>query len=160
MNYNHGEFAMCDKCEKSFKSQKALEYHIRLVHADQKPFICEKCKETFVLRVQLKTHMEKSHDTSRPFECSICFRTFNLEEKLDHHFARVHQLRNCKECPHCGKKYSRLSSHLPNCPDNLTVKGRPRFECSKCNKSFSMKSALNRDMKQHCKNRMLETDIL
>ena len=52
---------ICKKCNKSYKSQKSLNYHIQKYHPVLCDYKCEKCEKTYLTEKGLKSHYALTH---------------------------------------------------------------------------------------------------
>ena len=73
----------CPICNKSIKSTKSLETHIRFVHEGGDEFKCNVCDDIcYKTQKALEYHNSTVHEGRKPFGCEICSESFEQGEKL------------------------------------------------------------------------------
>lgn len=135
------ELYKCDKCPKTFKSQKCLTQHMR-VHSIIRPFQCEKCPKAFKSKQEMEMHMS-THTDIKSFVCDKCPSAFRLKQQLTRH--QITHLTetpfSCKECPMKFKTETYLQMHM------MRHRGLLQVECELCKTMLSDKSRLNKHIK-------------
>ncbi|OCH85172.1 hypothetical protein OBBRIDRAFT_798460 [Obba rivulosa] len=149
--------AYCDRCERSFVSQQALQQHeedsnmhnacttcgtdfperSRLVqHWLQSPHhdYCKRCDEHFESRDDLTDHLEDEH-----CYCSVCDRIFDHERGLREHRRQSHPDLYCVSCERMFRAENSLKQHLGS-----AIHKDKAYDCpgQHCNKSFASPAAL------------------
>eukprot|EP00092_Neocalanus_flemingeri_P008876 GFUD01009551.1.p1 GENE.GFUD01009551.1~~GFUD01009551.1.p1 ORF type:complete len:327 (+),score=53.25 GFUD01009551.1:57-1037(+) len=92
----------CPKCERYFKYEFSLEYHVERFHGGENErlknspenssyFNCEICDNVFKHYASLKRHM-KVHNETESFKCTRCDASFNRKDNLIKHEKRIHSL--------------------------------------------------------------------
>ena len=61
-------------------------------------FSCERCEKTYLTNKNLKEHVLKFHEKITPYSCEQCHRSFGLESTLKTHIANMHQKVPCDKC--------------------------------------------------------------
>ena len=135
----------CKKCEKSFSSNKSLEYHMK-THVNDLPFNCQysqNCNGMFNTVKFMWEHMLSEHNTKGKqgtplrFKCNVCDVVGSKSRVKDH--MKVHTAENNTVCPVCGK-YLKDKRYLP---DHLARhKGIYDYKCSECSKAYASRSSL------------------
>ena len=90
----------CNKCEKSFRTDKALKYHEMVKHKTSSisdVLVCAVCKKTFASEVVLKNHAKYVHSEERKWPCDDCDAKFKQQKDLRVHILRIHNLNQMKE---------------------------------------------------------------
>ncbi|CAD7087096.1 unnamed protein product [Hermetia illucens] len=88
----------CTVCSKFFKSNSALESHMR-THNGQKPYTCGYCSKMFVQKGHLTVHI-RCHTGDRPYKCTFCPKDFSDKreaEKVNQSRMIVAQVENANE---------------------------------------------------------------
>lgn len=109
---------VCDKCGKSFNSNKALHTHLRQ-HLDIRPYACTYCPKRFGKRLTLTQHLHV-HTGIKSFKCDQCDKSFAKRDSLVAH-KRKHTGEMPYQCNYCSNKYSNLNqlkTHLKSHPVN------------------------------------------
>ncbi|CAG2059026.1 unnamed protein product, partial [Timema podura] len=99
----------CDNCDYSTKCKANLARHNVAIHADRKEFICELCGTAFSTLNTLRDHHTYIHSEQRLFPCELCDKTFKRKSELNRH-VKVHSDSRPVKC-HCGQSY-KCVSHL------------------------------------------------
>ena len=110
---------VCSVCEKTFWTQKALDYHYEHLHKNNYPSItCQICDGKFAAKETLERHMKEVHGEKK-HHCEKCpaayTRKGELEKHLDegwHYFSFY-----CKQC-----KKTLVFKHLKGLIDHVIVK--------------------------------------
>lgn len=142
----------CYLCSMQFNSKQTLYAHLN-VHVDRLPFRCEKCPSTNetissvrTLNKHIALHLEK-----KPVKCIYCEDRFisikecEAHEILNHSEAKANSIYNPvandieDETPKASKCVAK----------NIHNDGATRYECSFCDKSYSLLSTLRRHENVH-----------
>ncbi|XP_053373533.1 uncharacterized protein LOC123531747 isoform X2 [Mercenaria mercenaria] len=78
----------CGQCEKRFKQQKRLDYHVKLYHSG-KSFHCDQCTMSFISQGRLNAHYVV-HNDERNIPCPQCEKTFRRMANLRLHKRSFH----------------------------------------------------------------------
>ena len=143
---------ICNLCGMKFKTQAALQRHIRF-HDVEKPFQCEKCgkayKDKGTLRLHLKTHGDKNAkkgEKTAKFSCKICVKNFKSSlELLSHREIKHKSEKQPYTCHICENSYSDrrgLKNHLSTHKDKS-------FPCQVCPKNFATLKSFKVHMRLH-----------
>ena len=120
---------LCDICNISFKSKKALRNHEDTNHK------CYSCGFKTGLKDDLNKHVHEVHDEKH--FCSICGKHFFTASQLKNHVTVVHERQKNHKCYYCDFK-SRLKEDLAK--HIYEVHGRKQnWRCDICNESFKKK---------------------
>lgn len=145
MNHVDPKGYSCDKCPRTFETQKGLNHHQESHMPDtEKTLTCRHCPKRFFSALRLRTHVANVHD-KRQFKCPDCQQEFSRDEKLKEHTKLVHEnLRPfiCEFCAFAFKSINHLKDHL------LTHTDRTRIECPECGKSFINERQLKKHKKR------------
>ena len=146
MNKHLGITFVCQKCGKSYWSEKSLRNHNSITHERGG----ERCKcpekgcewkgKDYGMR---KIHLFEQHNIGEPPACKYpeCRKRpqFNTFRTLERHIKNFHQQKELV-CPYCDKKYkdaSYLGNHI-----GVTHKGEPAFQCEICGRFYTSKKSL------------------
>lgn len=132
----------CGCREKSFKSDWALQKHIKTVHLNLKEYRCSICSDELKSKFALDIHVKRKHGVGKDFKCEVCGKSFVIVLDLKQHLAR-HSPRERIPCKKCGKEffteYMRMHKKV-NCALS--------YPCNYCSKSFNTKVGLNNHLGQ------------
>ena len=84
----------CQDCDKTYKMESGLKYHIVTFHEGKKPFTCSLCQKCFVSNTVLKKHIAQVHEKKRPHECQLCHERFGQKAHLVTHIKGKHKGQN------------------------------------------------------------------
>uniref|UniRef100_A0A1I7VRG7 Zinc finger protein n=1 Tax=Loa loa TaxID=7209 RepID=A0A1I7VRG7_LOALO len=131
---------ICPICGKIYESTKDLQDHV-IAHHERK-YECEKCARTFVSEKRLRAHELKKHsvhitnfvkennDERKLFECNQCDRTYETFYNFREHLAKHKgKLFRCTVCDKHLSGQSALSRHTK-------IHEKPH-ECMMCTSRFS-----------------------
>ncbi|XP_054272706.1 zinc finger protein 624-like isoform X1 [Macrosteles quadrilineatus] len=89
----HVNSTFCDLCDKPFRSETALTFHLNEIHVSQSlkidkertifPFKCKDCTLAFRLEFELEDHCETHKDIQ--YQCHHCFSEFSTDGELQDH---------------------------------------------------------------------------
>jgi hypothetical protein len=89
---------LCDKCDRTFESLKALRQHRTRTHkiTENPTFCCDKCNKVMTTVNYMKIHMKAEHPTDEQIvkvgcNCEKCSLNFPNSIELDRHFATCHK---------------------------------------------------------------------
>jgi len=134
---------LCDVCNKMFVDEVGLKIHKNRMHdkiSEKAPEMCSYCGNVYK---NVKAHISVHHK-NKFRKCPDCEYTCKINVSMEKHYQSVHQGRLDK-CEDCGKEVKRIEKHkIRGCPAR---KIQARFECSKCDKTFSHTDGLRRHLK-------------
>ncbi|XP_058823643.1 histone H4 transcription factor isoform X2 [Topomyia yanbarensis] len=114
----HNKKYPCTLCPMKWPSRKALSYHIRYRHVEEKPFECHVCHHRCVTKSDLNEHV-LTHDERRMFRCEEfgCDAAYKCQKSLKKHVDSVHygmgpMMYACHLCLNQYKSGANLSKHL------------------------------------------------
>jgi hypothetical protein len=81
----------CPKCEKKFKCERGLKYHIETVIGSNKCCECSECDYKGLTTCDLVKHIKDVHEKYWNFQCSTCNKKFKNASKLQEHKKIVHK---------------------------------------------------------------------
>ena len=85
---NLGE-AKCKICDKVFKSEKHLGWHLRYHKEDSKTYTCAVCNKEFKTKMRLYAH-NQTHKIER-CNCDICGKSFDTRKNYTDHIYKHHR---------------------------------------------------------------------
>ena len=69
---------------REWEEKKPSILHLKLIHADVKPYSCKYCFKKIRHETALKEH-ERIHTGETPYSCLICNKTFRQQGALKYH---------------------------------------------------------------------------
>ena len=130
----------CDKCQKTFLSQSALEKHYNTKQHKETKEKCNVCKRWYRNEMMLKIHLEEHQeetvvDQNGRVCCNKCDKTFRTIYQLrDHKVTHIQGMFYCDICPSKFSVYHALKAHLKY--------HNEFFECDQCDKKYRTKYVL------------------
>ncbi|CAH0057943.1 unnamed protein product [Clonostachys solani] len=109
----------CDRCDRQFNSESALDQHIR---DSPRHHVCYACDDDFGDRDDLERHCEDCH-----FYCRDCGRFFDSAEDLEQHDILQHDM-----CITCGRYFSSES----NLKNHQLTHMEKSIDCPGCERYF------------------------
>lgn len=103
---------------------------------------CPDCGRVCATPSSLREHA-KTHSDDKPFGCHICDRTFKLKKNLTAHVKR-HLDQSIVECPKCDLTFTSRNDLKQHITHEHEERSTPNNVCTKCKKTFSRKSHLER----------------
>ncbi|XP_058448524.1 histone H4 transcription factor isoform X2 [Malaya genurostris] len=129
----HNKKYACTLCPMKWPSRKALSYHIRYRHVEDKPFQCHICNHRCVTKGDLNEHV-LTHDERRMFRCEEfgCDVAYKCQKSLRKHVDSVHYGMGPMKyaCHLCENHYcsgANLSRHLMKTHQYRKPPGYSRF---------------------------------
>ncbi|CAG9859203.1 unnamed protein product [Phyllotreta striolata] len=138
---------ICEKCNKTFKYSKSLQYHM-MEHEEINKYKCPLCEWTAVDKTQVKDHLKMNHNAlftqeldvsieklvvitpEGHLKCNICDFEFVSSAGLEEHLSQHEQINSDLQSKSHKYKTFKYSKR--------------KHDCKKCGKQFSSKSSLNR----------------
>ena len=126
----------CPKCERHFKYDFSVKYHIERFHSQESnvgdtettELRCNLCDKSFKHKVSLDRHKNSHDDEKESFDCDRCASKFTRKDNLTKHRQRMHKLVNlnvdmirktskgdfiCKMCgSNFGNDHRKYETHL------------------------------------------------
>lgn len=143
----------CEECEYSAFTKFDITRHIKNVHSpkveSEDKRICPDCGKVVRGNNQLTLHIKKKHLMMKKFQCDICSFTSYGKYEMRSHLEHIHVPKEFKEsfpCPLCPSVLS--SSMGLKVHHQHKHSGLKPHQCTKCEKSFSLKETL----KTHIRN--------
>ena len=135
----------CDKCPKSFKSLLGMNLHVKNIHIGQTEAECKECDKTFKNERYLKNHQRLMHSGERTkWICDDCGKSFSSKQHFKNHCLRVHvdaeeKAKHMHVCTHPGCENSFITKdHLSRHYKRVHLKEK-HYQCALCPKSFFAK---------------------
>ncbi|XP_075055035.1 transcription factor IIIA [Mixophyes fleayi] len=116
---SHSEPAVCDVCNRKFKTKLYLKDHKKSHGEERFVYRCprEGCTRTYTTKFNLQSHIISFHDDLRSFACEHdgCGKTFAMKQSLDRHVNTHDPQKKKMEKPPRPKRSlaSRLSGYKP-----------------------------------------------
>ena len=110
---------MCQVCENTFVTKKALDYHVEHSHMDNhSPMTCQICENKFVHKQSLERHTKEVHGGVKHI-CVKCPAAFTRHTELEKHINEGWHYLNfyCKQC-----KKTLVFKHLGGLINHVIVK--------------------------------------
>ncbi|XP_052901740.1 zinc finger protein 135-like [Anopheles moucheti] len=145
----------CYLCRKQFTSKQTLYEHLH-VHVDRLPYRCDRCvtSNVTIFSVRLLNKHVALHLEKKPVKCMYCAETFISIKECETHERHNHG--GSSGDGHNLDKNDKENETSKGCErsinDNHTNEIL-RYECSFCNKSYSLLSTLRRHENIHTENR-------
>ena len=81
----------CGECEKEFKGERGLKYHMKQIHSEGKDKVeCNQCKEV-LSKSYIKNHKKLIHGEAKVrFACSDCEKIYNSWQYIEKHIMEKH----------------------------------------------------------------------
>uniref|UniRef100_A0A182NUF3 C2H2-type domain-containing protein n=1 Tax=Anopheles dirus TaxID=7168 RepID=A0A182NUF3_9DIPT len=121
--FNPGSSTTCGLCGKTFGEKFGLRQHMRIMHAETKPFKCPECRKCFAKEHSMLIHL-RVHISNRPFMCIVCYKTFTRATALNGHLSsHSHDQLKCFACERVLSNVQKYAHHIevnhPNFPEVL-----------------------------------------
>ena len=105
----------CQKCNRNFSSNTALQHHIYSKHEDPatKKYPCRQCSKRFNTTASLARH-ERAHRGLFAHTCMFCQKGFATRDHLQGHVSSNHTGERTFHCVTCGKNFlykTHLNAH-------------------------------------------------
>ena len=162
----------CTKCERSFKTPKAKQDHVRTTHENFA--ICTRCEKMFSGFNYLRDHLKNEHQGYQVKQdlwlCHNCDKRFELTKDLNEHLCQEHSMIKDHFCSKCNDAFvskAVLANHMyeihnfdpmKETGDCLPIKLEPtkiikdsvnkQFKCEQCNVYFKSIRTLSEHTKQ------------
>ncbi|XP_063590853.1 zinc finger protein 26-like [Penaeus indicus] len=145
MMIHSGKPFTCKECGKSYTGRYLLREHLIVEHGKTIPesqttseFQCEACMRYMSSKMTLEYHQ------AVPQSCPHCEATWPCKRSLRDHILKIHDeakvtKEGCLMCELCNKTFMYRNRYLNHIAQHSSEK---KFECQKCNKSFSTYHAL------------------
>ena len=142
-NEHPNDFVHCDRCQKSFTKEEALNDHLKFDHAND--VTCELCAKTCMSMSALKAHMKNQHrdpdEKKERFFCDQCGKSFTVKNSLREHINVAHN-KNAKklECEICHAKFNyktNLQAHK-----KAQHSAKKQYQCDLCGQEFAYPNSL------------------
>ena len=106
----------CDRCCKTFKSERLLYSHEVLIHKIPSQYYCRSCDKYLPFAGNLKSHL-LFHEGLRYFECEQCGKRLRSNAHLKEHL-RVHTGDRPFQCELCGKTFKQSGTFRKHLRDH------------------------------------------
>ncbi|XP_073842847.1 uncharacterized protein [Musca autumnalis] len=143
---------VCKICSQRFNTQRGLDTHSYLKHAETQPpaeHKCEICGSCYVRLYALREHMKKKHPSSidLKYMCEICNRRFTTQIGLDKHSNLMHPIaktrarHKCEMCDNSFLEMGDLRRHIrKRHPSSIDTE----YICEICNQRFTTSRGLHK----------------
>ena len=152
----------CEQCDKKFKSNAALKYHLSFIHGDENEtkasmnnkcdekvkYPCDQCSTELSSKYGLRTHIKNVHEGGgRNYPCKVCGKAFLASSSLKEHVKMVHEKLKYKcdfnNCEYNASTLAEVRDHKKN--DHAG--DEYNYKCEICGKTYNVK----KDFKNHIK---------
>lgn len=144
-----GKLLKCEICDKIFRSNAALNYHVKThlrIFLDA-PHECPYCRKAFYTDTNLKQHIRVIHSQIKRHTCELCDKPFATLDHLKKHVLSQHQNERKHVCHICAKSFTQLCHLKQHLAIHTTGKTQ---QCLKCEEKFWRKIDVQRHMiKKH-----------
>lgn len=140
----HANKRLCTLCQKSFKDDYELKYHMR-IHSENAAHMCKVCGKKFTKNTALQLHL-RIHTGEKPYSCQYCKMTFAQLCHLRAH-ERTHTGEKPYKCIHCPRTFTQGSTK--NKHQKTHVEGTKMFQCVFCDRMFATNDELELHQATH-----------
>ena len=159
-------------CAKKFTSRYARKRHIISVHRKTLSFQCDLCPKVCRDRYNLLRHKKQKHKEATSFKCVVCSyrskKRFNLQRHIEtnHNEAGILENFGYIQCDVCRKSFLYVHSlmkhkeihqaisigfNCPICNNKKSENHQCKFDCTKCDSTFSSKTDMRKHERIHLK---------
>uniref|UniRef100_A0AAG5DCI5 Uncharacterized protein n=1 Tax=Anopheles atroparvus TaxID=41427 RepID=A0AAG5DCI5_ANOAO len=156
-------FTTCYVCDKEHETLIERDFHMQ-DHISMLPYECKECMEDNGVTSSAKENLVKDQPPvlktmhqlhlhfrmhRMPYKCDKCYRRFSTVLKLNTHRWAMHECGgNGLTCEYCGKQYFHKIAFRKHV-DSHRKKISEQFKCTICDRSFGVKSSLQRHEASH-----------
>ncbi|XP_041772186.1 zinc finger protein 813-like isoform X2 [Anopheles merus] len=155
----------CTTCSKTFRFKSHYQDHL-MTHTKEKKYCCTQCGRTFAYKNSFQRHTLIHRDEAQ-HQCMGCGKQFSKLSHLTFHYKsqgcarklaregevdRASKILTCDICNSVFERDDTLLAHrneLHSCEENVHEKGRCRYKCVICSKSFQEERELRTHFKLH-----------
>ena len=148
----------CDKCAKSFSTNKKLWAHIRKTHQSKPQYKCDECENTYTRHLSLKVHIKTIHKNEMS-TCEHCLKSFRNGNSFKRHIKTMH--RTPKRVQPQNKDYSTVSKSTKWRKTNKILKENPSlFFNSEIRSSVLKKTCSQQEIEKEESRKLSINDVI
>jgi DNA-directed RNA polymerase subunit RPC12/RpoP len=120
--------ARCELCNRSFRSQEALDQHTQDSPAHAPSYACALCNRSFRSQEALDQHTQDSPAHAPSYACALCNRSFGSQEALDQHTRDSPAHASSYACALCNRSFGSqeaLDQHTQDSPAHFQIPQTP-----------------------------------
>ena len=146
---NHPTY-VCSTCGVKKSSTSHLNQHIESKHLDD--IQCPNCKLIYKTQYALNHHIKRHHSIKKYEKCIKCDYETHMRLDMKYHFKHMHTKTAKEICYYCGQKFRQLRTHLrrTGCRGKSKKKDWP---CKQCDGIFSQRNELKYHVTEHMNTR-------